>query len=275
VSRLRELQRDVLLDLAGLRERPLADRVLDFTVPESTTVEKRWHVYAHGYLARLAEALEADYPAVRRILGAGAFAALAERYVRVFTPRTFDLGRAGDRLPEHLTLDPLTTELPFLPDLARLERLVAEAFVAADAELLTWEFLAAAGAADALQLPLVLAPGATILWSRWPVLALWRTRSQADDEVDVPLSAGPQSVLVVRRGTTVSCGPADAVEAEIVDAVAEGGATLSTLQARLAPAGDGASVAALVSSFRSLVERGVFTPGTTVRSAGTPAAAGL
>ncbi|HSB36664.1 MAG TPA: DNA-binding domain-containing protein [Thermoanaerobaculia bacterium] len=258
MSALRELQRDLLLDLAGLKERPATDRDLDFLAPEGGTVEDRWHVYAHGYLGRLTEALEADYPAVRRILGAGAFAALSGRYVRAFPPRSFDLGRAGDRLPEHLMLDPVSAGLPFLPDLARLERLVAEAFVAADAEPLAWESLAGEDPEEVAHVPLVLVPGTAVLWSRWPVLAIWQTRRLADEDVAVDLAGRPQSVLVFRRETAVSCSELTAPETEFAEAASEGGLTLSMLAARLASGGGAREIALLLAAFRSLAERGIF-----------------
>jgi hypothetical protein len=245
----------MLLDLAGQGERsPTAH----FEAPPCGSLEDRWNVYASGYLARLAEALGEDYPAIRRVLGPEAFGALAGRYVHAFPPRSFDLGREGDRLPEYLTLDALTRELPFLPDLARLERLVAEAFVAADAEPLAWESLASEEPEEVSRLPLVAVPGAAVLWSRWPVLDLWRTRHQEDGEVSVDLGGRPQTVLVLRQATAVSCAELDGTEAGVADAIVAGGLTISMLEARLAPGGDAAAIASLVAAFRSLVGRGFF-----------------
>jgi hypothetical protein len=234
VNDLRARQLEMLLDLAGQGERsPTAH----FEAPPCGSLEDRWNVYASGYLARLAEALGEDYPAIRRVLGPEAF---------------------GDRLPEYLTLDALTRELPFLPDLARLERLVAEAFVAADAEPLAWESLASEEPEEVSRLPLVAVPGAAVLWSRWPVLDLWRTRHQEDGEVSVDLGGRPQTVLVLRQATAVSCAELDGTEAGVADAIVAGGLTISMLEARLAPGGDAAAIASLVAAFRSLVGRGFF-----------------
>ena len=261
---LRALQRDLLQDLNGLKEREAGERAFDFGKPPDGTVEGRWHVYAHGYVARLVEALEADYPAVRRILGAKPFAALAERYVRAFPPRSFDLGRAGDLLPEHLSVDPIAVALPFLPDLARLERCVAEAFVAADAEPLTWEALLGESPETVAELPLVLAPGVALLPSRWPIVSLWRTRTEADEDVAVDLERNPETALVFRRGDSCACARLDSKETAFVAALGEAGVTLRMLEARLTTAG----VASLLATFRSLVERGLFAH---PRRAGHPA----
>jgi hypothetical protein len=270
---LRALQRDLLQDLNGLRERGAAERAFDFGRPLAGGVEDRWHVYAHGYVARLVEALESDYAAVRRILGKEPFEALAERYVRAFPPRSYDLSRAGDLLPEHLSVDPIAVALPFLPDLARLERAVAEAIVAPDAEPLTWNALLGEAPDDIAAFPLVLAPGVALLPSRWPVVSIWRTRAQADEAVAVELEKNPETALVFRRGHSVACARLDAKEAAFVAALTDGAATLTMLEARLASAGAAAQIASLLATFRSLVERGLFAHVTTPRRTGTPASA--
>jgi hypothetical protein len=273
MSGLRGLQRDMLKDLNGLREREAAERAFDFARPPAGGVEDRWHVYSHGYVARLAEALEADYAAVRRILGPEPFAALAGRYVRAFPPRSYDLARAGDLLPEHLSVDPIAVALPFLADLAGLERAVSEAFVAPDAEALTWDALVSAAPEDVAALPLVLTPGAALLPSRWPVVSLWTTRNQPDEAVEVELERNPETALVFRRGRSVTCARLDAKEAAFVAALTDGAATLTMLEARLAPGGGAAALASLLSTFRSLVERGLFANVPPTHRSAVPASA--
>lgn len=272
MSSLRDLQRDLLQDLNGLRERKAAERAVDFGGPPAGGVEDRWHVYASGYVARLVEALESDYAAVRRILGPAPFAELVERYVRAFPPRSYDLARAGDLLAEHLSVDPITVALPFLPDLAGLERAVAEAFTAPDAESLTWEALVGEAAENVAALPLVLAPGVAFLPSRWPVVSLWHTRDQADDAVALDLEKNPETALVFRRGYAVACARLDAKETAFVTALTDGAATLTMLEARLGSAGGTPEIASLLTTFRSLVERGLFATATN-RTAGAPASA--
>ncbi|MGE0454749.1 MAG: putative DNA-binding domain-containing protein [Vicinamibacteria bacterium] len=171
--------------------------------PHLGSLARRWHVYTSGYLARLVEALEADYPALRRILGPGAFGSLAARYLRENPPTSHDIGRCGAGLPEFMADDTLTGSLPFLPDLARLEWALAEAFVAADDRPFGIEDLAAAGPEAVADWPLALTRGTALLRSRWPLLELWRSRDLADDAVSIPLESAPRSLLVVREGFDV------------------------------------------------------------------------
>jgi hypothetical protein len=108
------------------------------------------------YLERIVEAMEQSYPAVRRILGRGPFGSLVRRYLDLHPPRGFDLGQVGRALDSLLQRDPLGAELPFLPDLARLEWQVWESFTARDEPPLAWSDLQELGAAAAIELPLKL-----------------------------------------------------------------------------------------------------------------------
>ena len=59
-------QSDFLDDLLGLRTRSANERAMELVKPPVGGVEDRWAIYASGFLARLVEALENDYPAVAR-----------------------------------------------------------------------------------------------------------------------------------------------------------------------------------------------------------------
>jgi hypothetical protein len=252
-------QARLLDDLLGRRPRTPAQRRAAFRQPLRSTVEDRWHVYAHGFAARIAEALAAEFAAVSRILGEASFARLVARYLVVFPPRSFDLARVGERLPRFLEFDSLSAELPFLPDLARLERLVADAFVAADARALTWAELRALAPERAASLPLALSPGTALLRSEWPLDDLWRCRAESDDEaVDIPVEGRPRRVLVSRRGSSVRVEAVDETAARLVEAAGFGDATLDDLRELVAPGADEGEMEELLDAFRELVSRGVF-----------------
>jgi hypothetical protein len=199
-----------------------------FVSPPAGEVERRFAIYATGYVARLAEALENDYPAVRRILGAGPFGSLAARYVSRHPPRSYDIGRAGDRLADHLEDDPLSSDLPFLPDLARYEWALAEAFVAPDSEPLAWSDLAALGPEAVADATFRLRPGTTLVRSSWPLLALWGAQDLADEDVSIPLVPSPSTVLVHRAGLDVRRRLVGEADARFLEEVA-GGLRLSDL----------------------------------------------
>jgi len=264
----RLLQLEFLDDLTGRRPRAQAQRESAYRRPPRGSVSDRWHVYAHGYVARIAEVMGLEYAAIRRILGSDAFEDLVARYIGVFPPRSYDLARAGDRLPGFLELDRLSSELPFLADLATLERAVSAAFVASDAgDPVRWAELVSRDPDGVAGLPLALLPGVAVLRSPWPLHALWTCRLEEDDAaVSIPVDGLPSRVLVYRRDGRVRVGPVSELEAALVEASSCGGVTLTELQ-ELAGARDAASV---VEAFRALVEREVFVLNRSTGWTGTP-----
>ncbi len=242
----------VLDDLLGLRVRSAQERAMDFLEPPAGNVEDRWAIYASGFLARLVEALENDYPALRRILGEGPFGSLTARYVAAHLPRSYDLGRAGDRLASFLQNDPLTERLPFLPDLAKLEWAVANAFVAADAHPLHRSDLAGLDPEEVASVPLRTVPGTAVVHSEWPLLDIWGLRDVPDGDVDLDVAGRPSTILIYRRGREVRWRVIDEAEVQLLEAASRG-TSLDECEIRAADA-----VAAMVAAFGRLLAAGVF-----------------
>ena len=82
---------------------------------------ERLDIYRDMYLLRMEEALAADYPALKKLLGDDEFMRMVARYVEVYPSRSYTLNRLGDHVPEFVaTLDDLPKK-DFSCDLARLE----------------------------------------------------------------------------------------------------------------------------------------------------------
>jgi hypothetical protein len=266
LSATRRLQGAFLADLTGSAVRTDAEREAAFRRPPAGTAADRWHVYAHGYLVRLTEALELEFAALARILGRDAFAALVGRYATVFPPRSFDLARAGDRLARFLEFDALCVDLPFLPDLARLERAAADGFTAADASPLGWDELRALPPGEAAALRFRLAPGVSMIESEWPIADLWMCRFAAeDDAAPIPIEGRPQRALVWRTAGRVRVAPLTESEAAILSAAGAGDSSLEDVVELAGLGEDASALDAMLAAFRALVERGIFVHG---RSAG-------
>ncbi|MDO8730148.1 MAG: DNA-binding domain-containing protein [Candidatus Omnitrophota bacterium] len=166
---------------------------------------ERLGVYSGGYLARMEEALEEAYPAVRHVAGRKGFHVLAHDYAARYPSRSYNLSRAGLHLPEFLKTHPLSGELPFLPDLARLEWAVAEAFHAFDHPPLDPARLSAIPAEDWGRIRLGFQPSLRFVASAWPILDIWEARNRPVAEVHVDLIGRPQRVMVFRQALQVRC----------------------------------------------------------------------
>ncbi|MFN8643395.1 MAG: hypothetical protein U0802_17680 [Candidatus Binatia bacterium] len=128
------------------------------------------------------------------------------RYLRAAALRSYNLNDAGTELPAFLRTDPLGRELPFLPDLAGLERALTRAFHAADAAPLTAAHLAALAPESFLAGRVRFQPSVAVCASPWPIHALWLARETPHGEIDVDLTAGEQ-VIVWRADLHVDCQP--------------------------------------------------------------------
>ncbi len=221
-------------------------------VPTGVDVSTRLGVYTGGYPARLREALLEAFPAVAKILGDGSLASMVERY-RPHVPTGWcNLNSVGQALPNFLLSDRLAEELPFLPDLARLEWCVVECFHARIGEPYDLATTASWGLDDWARARIAFQPGVALVSSPWPIHELRAARERERSDIDVDLVGRPQSVWVYRQGFEVVTELLDEVEAGIAQGLLEGrtlGDVMGQMEAESADAG---SVLDLFASFATL-----------------------
>lgn len=140
-------------------------------------VARRFAIHRTTVRVTLIDALAVAFPVVRALVGDAYFVAAAGAFVAHSPPRSPVLAHYGQEFPEHLAQLPGTAPLPYLPDVARLERLMIEAYHAADARAACRADLAAETLAAAATLPLARHPATRWLRSPWPVVTLWRMNS--------------------------------------------------------------------------------------------------
>jgi hypothetical protein len=207
------------------------------TVPQGGDALTRLRVYANGYPARLEEALNETYPAVEHAVGAGAFAALVHRFAEAVPLHSYSLSDAGEQLPDFLRSDLLTSTLPFLPDLARLEWHVARAFHATDDARFDPSSVTHWSLEDWERAVLRFQPWVALLESEWPVREIWECRETPIEQIDLDLRGRPDRVLVRRAGFAVVCESLGDAEARTLRRLLDG-QSLGSAVAALADRGD-------------------------------------
>jgi hypothetical protein len=100
-------------------------------------------IYRHGYSARLVEVLGHDFPALKALVGAEAFDALASAYIARHPSRGFSVRTVGAALASFLAETPPYAARPALSDMAAFEAAMADAFDAADAAAIGIQRMAA------------------------------------------------------------------------------------------------------------------------------------
>lgn len=132
-------------------------------------------VYRNTVLHGAVEALRANYPVVEQILGSVMFDGVAVDYARAFPPRRPVLALYGDGFADWLEERPWITHIPYVPDVARIERLRVECLFAADAEPVRPSGSAFAALCG---LNLHLHPAVRFGWLSSPAMTIWLAHQQ-------------------------------------------------------------------------------------------------
>jgi hypothetical protein len=173
----------------------------------------RLAVYRGNVYGNRIKALAAAYPIVRKVVGGEFFDAMAREYARAHPAASGDLNEYGERLAEFVAAFPHTQDLPYLPDVARMEWLAHRAYYAADGAAFDPERLAGLPASRYADLRPALAPACALLESDWPLARIWTVhQDDFDGGIDVDLDAGPDRILIHRphwRVQPLALGPGD------------------------------------------------------------------
>ncbi|MDQ4148143.1 MAG: DNA-binding domain-containing protein [Pseudomonadota bacterium] len=92
--------------------------------PSGIAADERLKIYKNNVYVRLIEALEAAYPAVRRLVGDQFFHFAAREYIHAHPPRSRTLVCYGGDFPDFLARFEAAASVPYLADVARLEQLM-------------------------------------------------------------------------------------------------------------------------------------------------------
>ena len=163
----------------------------------STT--RRLEIYRHNVFANLCGGLQDIYPVVVSVVGKTFFYTAVDEFVRQHPSQSGDLNQYGGQWAAFLGAYPHAKELPYLPDVARLEWAWHQAFHAADARAFDLARLAAIPAEEHAALRFKLHPAARLIQSDFPLLRIW--------QVNQPTFAGdmtldwdvPRDTLLVYR----------------------------------------------------------------------------
>lgn len=217
-------------------------------------------VYRNTVMRGLIDALQANYPAVVRIVGDAWFRAAAAEFVRQQAPSQPSLLVYGDGFAAFIAAFEPAAELHYLPAVAQLDRCWTESHLAADAPLLHASALPAG--ASLADVELSLHPAA-----RWrgfddvPAFTLWQ-RNRAEHFDATAFDWIGEAALFTRPAGDVRAQSLSHAGVALLDACA-GGTTLGTaLIAALDAPADRSDLPAtpdgLVALLNQLIDAGAF-----------------
>jgi Putative DNA-binding domain len=222
--------------------------------PNGKAAVRRYNVYRNNVTVSLIDALAAVYPAVQRITGVEFFRAMARFHVRATPPTSpllFDYGR--DFLAFIETYEFART-MPWLADVARIERAWLDAYHAADAAPLSTDALALVPPERLADVVFTAHPATRIVRSHFSAVTIFA--ANRGEGVSGQIDAGtPEDALVTRPEMEV-----------VVRQLPEGGAVFltglmsgQTLGVAAASALQSSASFEIAANIAGMIEAGAFT----------------
>jgi Putative DNA-binding domain len=175
----------------------------------------RFAVYRNNVLVSLSQALAAGFPVTRELVGGEFFDAMAREYVMLEPPTSPVLVEYGDGFAGFIERFPPAGGVPYLADVARLERMRVRAHHAPDAPLLASETLQAlmADPGRLAGLRVRLHPACQVLRSRFAVFSIWAAHQlDGSDQRGAALATVRRPLLEV-SAMSLPTGTADFLQA--------------------------------------------------------------
>lgn len=189
--------------------------------PDGEPSPKRFAVYRNNVVVGLTEALRAAYPAVVRIVGDEFFDAMAGIFLRHSPPATPVLLEYGAGFPEFLRGFPPAASVPYLSDVAAIERSFTEAFHETDATSLEPAAFNTIPRHVAPLMSFSLHPTLRLVRSTFPALTIWQMNQPGCSAAPVNLDVA-EDVMLVRPDADVEIRAMPPGAFEFVSALAEG-----------------------------------------------------
>lgn len=215
---LRELQAALADHLAGSAGGDIAAWV----VGDSIAAAARLAVHRHHVTASLGKVLATTYPTVRALVGDACFDGLAHRFVANVLPDGPVLAEWGAEFAAFIAGHELTLSLPYLSDVACLDWALNRAFHSPLGPRLHAAELAGIAVEHLPSKRISLAPGTTLIDSRFPLDRIWRDAQPGASAEALDPGEGPARLLVMRSADDAAFVPLDAGEAAFVSAIGRG-----------------------------------------------------
>ena len=181
-------------------EAPVPDRIASVSAAQRI---KRFNVYRNNVHASISRALAARFPVVERLVGEDFFAAMARAFIIQRPPASPVLAEYGAHFAEFLEAFDPVADLPYLPDVARLEWARNIAYHAADSSAASLESLTRIPPDALAQTRLTLHPATRWVASDYPIVSIWRTNTHDATVARVGPEAGNELALVTRPALDV------------------------------------------------------------------------
>ena len=192
------------------------------------TMQPAFAVYRNTVMKAYIDALEANFPAVARLVGRDWFRAAAALYARQTPPSDARLLHYGNTFVDFLRDFEPANSLVYLPGVATLDIFWRESHVAADAACADAAWVASLAPEQLASLVLKPHPAARWSWfDQQPIYSIWRRNRQERHHVEASdppqeLDWRAEGALLTRPGDTVTWQAISQIGCILLDACASG-----------------------------------------------------
>lgn len=165
--------------------------------------QRRFRVYRNNVVVGLVDALRDTFPAIQKLVGEEFFAAVARVYVMANPPNGPVLLEYGDGFPAFLREFGPVKDLPYLADVAAIDRALVKAYHAADKLSLDGRAFLSIETEISPFLHFALHPSVQVIPSRFPAFTIWRANSTEKEVKEISLNSGGEDTLVLRPAMQV------------------------------------------------------------------------
>mgnify|MGYP000200477780 CR=1 FL=1 len=194
------------LDVIGFRAAvfdPARERPEEITGPRGKKAAKRFNVYRNNVVQSLVNVLVDYFPATGRITGDSFFRAMAREFVRAHPPSSPLLFLYGQEFPAFMETFEPARSIPYLADVARIERAWLTAYHAADIDPLAPATLGEVPPEKLAETVFTPHPATGLVRSPFAVFDIYDANRNAETVGAIEIGR-PQSVLVTRPGFDVA-----------------------------------------------------------------------
>jgi hypothetical protein len=224
------------------------------TGPNGKAAGRRYDVYRNNVTVSLIDALAAIYPAVQRITGTDFFRAMARFHVRSHPPSSPLLFQYGRDFPDFIDAYEHAQDMPWLADVARIERAWLDAYHARDAAPLSPVRLSAIAPERLADTVFIPHPAMRIVRSQFSAVTIFAANRGSAPTARIDASR-PEDALITRPEFDV-----------VVRHLPPAGAVFAACLASGQPLGEAAATALdaspdfdIASNITGLIEAGAFT----------------
>lgn len=196
----------------------------DLLGPDDQPSDRRFDVYRNNVVMGLISTLKDAFPVVARLVGDEFFTAMARIHVAEAPPRHPIMADYGAEFPGFVARFEPAGCLPYLGDVAQIERAWIEAYHAPEATPIEPARLARIPAEALSNVRFTLHPSLRLVRSRFAALTIWAMHRDSAEQTRVDSIHDAQDILVVRPRAEVLVHSLPPGAAVFIDALLQGDA---------------------------------------------------